>query len=409
MTETGYKEVQLGPRNFSIPEEWSTKKISEICENRDSERDPVKSSEREGGNIPYYGATGQIDSVADYLFDEKLVLIGEDGADWSDFANTAYIIEGKSWVNNHAHVLQCEEVDDEYLKEAINLMNLNYAIVGTNRGKLNKGTLMNLDILYPPLPEQRRIAEILSTVDEAIQQTDEIIETSKELKKGLMQDLLTKGIGHEEFKEVQLGPKKIEVPEEWRIHFLKDLTEEFISGGTPDTDEEKYWNGEIPWTTCAYVEGPFFDAEKDFITQEGLEESSAKILPEDGILFGTRVNVANTAKAMKDIAISQDLTGIVTGEEIYPDFLTWYLIHNKDRIAEQHSQGSTISGMIKSDVEKLKIPVPPLDEQREIAERLSVVDEKIRQEEEYREKLEELKKGLMQDLLTGEVRVKSGE
>jgi len=113
-----FKETEIG----EIPEEWDLVKIDEITENLDSKRKPITKSERESGDIPYYGATGQVDSVKDYIFDEELLLVGEDCADFSSFGNTSYIIREKSWVNNHAHVLRCTKINVIFLKEALNFL-----------------------------------------------------------------------------------------------------------------------------------------------------------------------------------------------------------------------------------------------------------------------------------------------
>jgi type I restriction enzyme S subunit len=204
----------------------------------------------------------------------------------------------------------------------------------------------------------------------------------------------------EGYKEIQIGPDQLKIPEEWTVTTIEDVATRFISGGTPDSDNEEFWGGDIPWTTCAVVEGPHFDGEKDFITQEGLKNSSASLVPEGSILFGTRVNVANVGRTCKEIAISQDLTGIVLDEEkIDPDFITWYLLFNQEKIRDRYSQGSTIQGMITADLKSLPLLSPPLSEQRRIADILLTVDEKINQTDNIIGKAKELKKGLMQDLL----------
>ncbi|SMO35516.1 restriction endonuclease subunit S [Halorubrum cibi] len=204
----------------------------------------------------------------------------------------------------------------------------------------------------------------------------------------------------EEYQEVQIGPEKLEIPEKWTVTTVSDVASRFISGGTPDSGNEDYWGGEIPWTTAAVVEGPQFDGEKDFITREGLENSSASIVPEGSILFGTRVNVANVGRTAKEIAISQDLTGIVLDEsKVDPDFFTWYLLFNQSKIKNRYSQGSTIQGMLTDDLKSLPLISPPLPEQRRIAEILSTVNEQIQQTDEIKGKFEELKKGIAQMLL----------
>jgi len=203
-----------------------------------------------------------------------------------------------------------------------------------------------------------------------------------------------------EYKDVQVGPDRIAVPVDWETTTMEDVTEKFISGGTPDSDEEAYWGGEIPWTTCAVVEGPIFEGEKDFITEDGLAKSTASLVPAGCILFGTRVNVANVGRTKRDIAISQDLTGIVVDEtKINPDYLTWYLLFNQSKIRERYSQGSTIQGMITSDLKSLQILTPPLPEQRRIADILSKADAQVRWTDEIIDETKELKRGILNDLI----------
>lgn len=174
-----------------MPEEWEIKKVEDICEVLDNKRIPIEKGKRKKGNIPYYGATGVVDYVNGYIFDEELLLVGEDGADWSSFANTAYIVRGKSWVNNHAHVLRCKGVDIEFLRNFLNYSDLQNYITGTTRGKLNKGFLMSIEIPYPSKKEQDKISNILVKVDEKIDINRSIKSKLEILKKGLMQDLLS--------------------------------------------------------------------------------------------------------------------------------------------------------------------------------------------------------------------------
>lgn len=202
------------------------------------------------------------------------------------------------------------------------------------------------------------------------------------------------------YQVVQIGPEELEIPVDWEVATVDDVASRFISGGTPDSDNEDYWGGEIPWTTCAVVEGPQFSGQKEFITQKGLENSSASLAPEGSLLFGTRVNVANVGRTTKEIAISQDLTGVVLDEErVSPDFVTWYLLYNQSKIRDRYSQGSTIQGMITSDLKSLPLLLPPLSEQRRIAAILSTVDEQIQQTDGIIGKLREIRKGLIQDLI----------
>jgi len=202
------------------------------------------------------------------------------------------------------------------------------------------------------------------------------------------------------YKEVRIGPKSIEIPNDWKLVKIQEVANEFISGGTPSTKKDEYWGGDIPWTTNAYVKGPYFSDGKKYITETGLKNSSAHVVDQGNLLFGTRVNVGNVALSGVSMAISQDITGIILEKEkVDRDYIMWFLSYAKP-IVKQFQQGSTIKGILVDDVKSFEIPLPPLPEQRRIAEILSTVDDAIQKTDEVIEKAERLKKGLMQDLLT---------
>jgi type I restriction enzyme S subunit len=147
---------------------WERQPLGDLCEILDSMRKPVTKKDRVAGDIPYYGATGIQDYVADHIFDEPLVLVGEDGAKWGAGENTAFAVSGKCWVNNHAHVLRPHRktVVDNWLIYYLNATDLTEYVSGLTVPKLNQGNLRQIPIPVPPLAEQRRIVTIL---DEAIE------------------------------------------------------------------------------------------------------------------------------------------------------------------------------------------------------------------------------------------------
>ncbi|NBO55376.1 MAG: restriction endonuclease subunit S [Actinobacteria bacterium] len=142
---------------------WPVKTLGEVCEVLDSLRKPITKRDRVAGNYPYYGATGIVDLVADYIFDERLVLVGEDGAKWGAGEKTAFIAEGRYWVNNHAHVLRCKPdvLVDSWLTNFLNMSDLNRYVSGLTVPKLNQGSLVSIEIPVPPLEEQNRIVALL--------------------------------------------------------------------------------------------------------------------------------------------------------------------------------------------------------------------------------------------------------
>jgi type I restriction enzyme S subunit len=278
---------------------------------------------------------------------------------------------------------------------------------GSTFKEVSRSILKKLKIPLPPLAEQQKIAEILSTVDKAIQKVDDCIAKTQRLKQGLMQKLLTLGIGHKKFKyNKELG---CEIPEEWKVMRLGSVSLNFINGGTPSTYNPDYWDGDVPWMTSAHISGRIVMTGQRYITKEGLKNSATNLVPKDNLLVATRVGIGKAAINKIDIAISQDLTGVIIDKnKAIPEFVYWIFI-NSERKLKSLAQGSTIKGILREELGKLKIPLPPLSEQHKIAEILNTVDKKLDLEKKRKEKLERIKRGLMNDLLTGRKRVKLDE
>jgi len=269
----------------------------------------------------------------------------------------------------------------------------------------------NIRVPVPSISEQRRIADLLSTVDEEIQQTNEIIKTATELKRGLMQDLLTKGIGHTNFKKFRIGPKPVEMPANWDIVTLDEIAN-IESGGTPKRGKEKYWDGgTIPWVKS----GEFNDGEihhvEEKITEQALDETGCTLFPKGTLLIALygKGTVSKTAMLGIEAATNQAIAGLLPkGSSFRPKFLQYYLIHSRNILLNVTVNPSSDTGRTNiylSALRSFKVPLPPLAEQEKIASRISSVEEKIMEERQYKQHLRELKRGLMQDLLTGKVRV----
>ncbi|MDI1252806.1 restriction endonuclease subunit S [Thermomonas sp.] len=137
--------------------------LGELCDVLDSKRRPITKIDRVPGPFPYYGATGILDHVADYIFDEPLVLVGEDGAKWASGERTAFAAAGKIWVNNHAHVLRPKRTHliDQWLIHYLNFTDLSEFVAGLTVPKLNQGSLREIPIPTPSVKEQQRIVAIL--------------------------------------------------------------------------------------------------------------------------------------------------------------------------------------------------------------------------------------------------------
>ena len=186
----GERVPRLRFPEFRDAGEWEVKKLGEICEVLDNQRKPVAADKRKKGPYPYYGASGVIDYIDNYLFEGRMILIGEDGAKWGAFEKTAFIAEGKFWVNNHAHVLRAVDVVDVLIEKYLTMIDISLYVTGKAPPKL---TLNNLKDIKIPIPikkqEQQKIADFLSYLDELVELHTKKVELLKEQKKGLMQRL----------------------------------------------------------------------------------------------------------------------------------------------------------------------------------------------------------------------------
>lgn len=173
---------------------WEMKTIGDIAISLDNLRKPLNSQERIGmkGNIPYYGANGIVDYINQFIFNEDLILLAEDGGQFEEFANRpiAQYITGESWVNNHAHVLKASKCDSKYLYYQLVHKDIRKYINGSSRSKLNKESMLRIEVKVPKsMEEQKKIADFLSKFDLKLEKEELYLQYLKKQKKGFMQQM----------------------------------------------------------------------------------------------------------------------------------------------------------------------------------------------------------------------------
>lgn len=159
-----------------------------------------------------------------------------------------------------------------------------------------------------------------------------------------------------------------ELPEGWECIKLDDITEEYISGGTPATTNQTYWDGVIPWTRSANISSKYLNCGERFVSETAITETATNIVKNGNVLVATRVGVGKSAVNLIDVAISQDLTGLIVDKsKIFPQYLVNFL-HSPAMQCyfNQFSRGTTIKGIQRSDLVRIPIPLPPLETQRKI-------------------------------------------
>ena len=236
----------------NLPDGWKRVRLGEILSFRNGKSPQIV----DGGMYPIYGSNGLIGFTNDYFLNGVFLLVGRVGA-----SGETHLVSGKVWASDNCLIGECKsDTTPVFIYYLLKYLDLKKFITQTAQPLITQSFVNNLQIILPPLPEQRKIAEILETVDNAIEKTDAIIEKYKRIKQGLMQDLLTRGIAESDelgvmsyelrdekkhrFKDSPLG----RIPEEWEVVELGEIGS-IRSGSTPDTSKPEFWNGNIVWIT----------------------------------------------------------------------------------------------------------------------------------------------------------------
>ncbi|WP_290853171.1 restriction endonuclease subunit S [Fervidobacterium sp.] len=355
--------------------------------------------------------------------EENDILINKDGANTGKVA----ILKKKFYkdiaINEHLFILRSKKLFVQqylfyWLFSRFGQKQITDRITGSVQPGLSSTFIKNFLVPRPPLSEQRKIAEILETIDNAIEKTDKIIEKYKRIKQGLMQDLLTKGVvseGEGESERWRLRDEKIDkfkdsplgrIPEEWEVVLTSEFCES-ITDGTHDTP--KPTDSGIPLLTSKNIKENKLDMREFY----NISERDAKVInkrsyiSDNTLLFSMIGTIGNmVAIEKKDFEFCVKNVGIfrVKNREnlrwLYYSLSFYFPLYVKT-LLDGTSQDFISLGNLKN----ILIPLPPLPEQQRIASILSQIDEVIEKEQAYKEKLERIKKGLMEDLLTGKVRV----
>ena len=191
---TAEKPSNLVPKlrfpEFQDAPAWSWSSLESVCEVLNNRRVPITKKDRKAGPFPYYGASGIVDYVDDFIFDERIILVGEDGAKWGPFEQTAFIADGKCWVNNHAHVLRSVSMIDLLLEAYLVRSDLGSYVTGAAPPKLTLAKLKTIPIPKPSSPtEQQKIADCLGSLDELIAAEGRRLLALRQHKQGLIQQL----------------------------------------------------------------------------------------------------------------------------------------------------------------------------------------------------------------------------
>lgn len=370
-----------------VSEEWQTKSLGELVEFLDHMRVPVKQSDREKrrGPYPYYGANGQVDWIDGYIFDEPLVLLAEDGGFYGSKEHPiAYKIEGKSWVNNHAHVLRpvTRLIDLDYLHWFLSFRDVNPFLSGSTRPKLTKSDASRIPVRFPKsLDTQKLIARIIGHADNLRKWRS----LAKQITSQVIRSLFLEMFGNPATSS-----------RGWEFRRVSDLCEVIMGQSPPSSTYNTEGNG-LPFFQGKFEFGEMYPEVKKWCSEP------LKIAEKGDILMTVRAPVGPVNRNRLRSCIGRGLCAI-RPEKMNSLFLFYQLKFLEERISGL-GVGSTFQAITKTQVENLEIINPPIPLQAQFAsnaQRLEAVKEKQTQSET---EIDELFHSIMHRAFTGELAI----
>lgn len=359
---------------YEVPENWVwVRLIGNVNLCLDGYRKPINSNERAKrvGNVPYYGATGQVGWIDDYLTDEHLVLLGEDGAPFLDLLkDKAYVIFGKAWVNNHAHILKScfGEIGNVFLMHYLNTVDYKDFVKGTTRLKLTQGSMQLMPFPLPPLSEQQRIVErieeLFAKLDEAKERLQEAVDSFAVRKAAILHKAFTGELTKQWRRENGVSD------ESWEEKKGEDFFEYVTSGSR---GWAKYYSDkgsifvrmgnlnhgtiELDFSDIQYVELP-----------DQVEGQRSKLQKNDILISITAdVGMIGLVREDMDAYINQHVALARPKNDLYAEFLAWYFVSDVGLQQMQNKQrGATKIGLGLQDIRSIILKIPTLPEQHEI-------------------------------------------
>jgi type I restriction enzyme S subunit len=337
----------------------------------------------EGGEFWIYGSNSIMGKLDRFLVEQSHVVMAAIGA----YAGAVRYSKEPSWINNNAMALvPSDKIMAKYLHLWLETeFDLKRVVVGTGQPYVQRPLLLKEIIELPPLPEQKRIVDLISSVDSYIEALQLQLVSAKKSRNAVLHELLT--AGGDDWLETTLGE-----------------VSEVIGGGTPSTSVPEYWEGEIVWLTPTEItsqDGEFVSNSNRKISELGLKNSGAQMLPKGSVILTSRASVGFVAISAIELCTNQGFQSLVPNDSVLAEFLMFWIQQNRSEF-ESRSAGSTFKEISKSNVKSIKLSLPPLSEQRRVVEIISTIDEVKGKTEIAINEAKRLRSGLLSDLLSGE-------
>ncbi len=406
---------------YKVPENWCwTYLLNGFAECKDGNRKPINASERaeREGDIPYYGATGQAGWIDDYLTDEQLVLLGEDGAPFLELLkDKAYLIEGKAWVNNHAHIIKSHygEVGDKYILHYLNVFNFHGYVNGTTRLKLTQASMRTIPVPLPPLAEQKRIVEqiesLFAKLDEAKEKALSVVESFESRKKAILNNAFN-GLYSTDWRE-----KHHCTLADWKDRKINEIcipragfafnSKKFTESGIQIIRMGNLYAGKLNLSRSPV----FYDISDvdDNIIKRSMVHDGDILLTLTGTKYKRDYGYAVCIEGEHELLVNQRILCLSPTEKIDKEYLLYYLRSEifRDIFFSNETGGVNQGNVSLKFVENIEIKLPSIEEQKEISKILKNILTKEEQAKELAEfvieQIELMKKSILAKAFRGEL------
>ena len=402
-----------------IPEHWRLLKLKYLVWCLDSKRIPLNAQERsfQEGDIEYWGANGVVGYVDKFLFNEELVLIGEDGAPFNEkFREVAFYVNKPIWPNNHIHVLKVRVgISSNFIKHSLNSCDFTNFIEGSTRDKLTQSNLLQIPIAICDTNEQKKLSSFLeakiSIIDNITSKLQKLISLLKEKRQAIISNAVTKGLDRSVWMK-DSGVEWIgEIPEHWNIQKLKRIFQ-VLNGSTPRSDNPLYWNGNIIWVTpedLSLTVSPVICKSSRQITTEGYDSCGTNLVPKGSIIVSTRAPIGYVKISGVELCTNQGCRSLVKKTEANENYFFYYL-YCFGSVLNSLGRGSTFAELSSENLKMFQISIPPIEEQLTITQFLasetSKIDGLISKHLKLIDLLKEYKTSLITQAVTGKIDVR---
>lgn len=426
---TDIRTAQLGPKQVEIPTNWRVRRLGEVVESAHRGKQPKYDIE---SNVPVLNQS----CIRWNGFDESEVrYLDEEAAD--SWKNKYFVDEGDVLLNStgrgtlgRAIVWEEEsgrygfdscitkievsgEILPQYLKYYFESDHGQQTLLAfceegsTGQTSISKADLLSTPVLCPPVEEQKKMVEALHGVEKQLRWSSKAVFLTQDILEGVRSRLISGGEHSGPTKQIRLGPKKRQIPDDWDVVQLSEIAE-LETGATPKRSKESYWeSGSIPWVKSGELNDRELATTEEKITERALNETGCTVFPEGTLLIALygKGTVTKTARLEIAAATNQAIAAIFPkSEQVTEEYLQQYLIHMRNFILNVIVNPSSDTGrtnMYLGSLRSLKVVLPPLNEQKNILLEIREASNRLRLEEKREICLDDIKRGLLNDILSG--------